>query len=92
MSLTYVIPDIHGRCDLLDEALAAIVARGDAGVIVTIGDYVNKGTQSRQVIDRLLLGVPRRLEPGCAEGQPRRHDGGGAAKSGEDGCMDREGR
>ena len=58
MSLTYVIPDIHGRCDLLDEALAAIVARGDAGIIVTIGDYVDKGPQSRQVIDRLLLGVP----------------------------------
>ncbi len=59
MSLTYVIPDIHGRCDLLDEALVAIVARGDAGSIVTIGDYVDKGPQSRQVIDRLLLlGVP----------------------------------
>jgi serine/threonine protein phosphatase 1 len=57
MSLTYVIPDIHGRCDLLSEALNRIVARGDAGVIVTIGDYVNKGPHSRQVIERLLLGV-----------------------------------
>ncbi len=59
MSLTYVIPDIHGRDDLLGEALAGIAAhsRGDAGVIVTIGDYVGKGPQSKQVIDRLLSGV-----------------------------------
>ena len=56
MSLTYVIPDIHGRCDLLDEALARSSRVGDAGIIVTIGDYVDKGPQSRQVIDRLLLG------------------------------------
>ncbi len=59
MSLTYVIPDIHGRCDLLSEALTDITARprGEAGVIVTIGDYVDKGPDSKQVIDRLLSGV-----------------------------------
>jgi serine/threonine protein phosphatase 1 len=59
MSLTYVIPDLHGRCDLLDEALAEISARsrGQAGVIVTIGDYVDKGPDSKGVIDRLLPGA-----------------------------------
>ena len=59
MSLTYVIPDIHGRYDLLDQGLAEITARseGVAGVIVTIGDYVDKGPESKQVIDRLLSGV-----------------------------------
>jgi serine/threonine protein phosphatase 1 len=59
MSLTYVIPDIHGRYDLLDEALATIAARpgGEAGVIVTIGDYVDKGPDSKAVVDRLLSGV-----------------------------------
>jgi serine/threonine protein phosphatase 1 len=57
MTVTYVIPDIHGRRDLLDEGLAAITARSDGGVIVTIGDYVNKGPESKQVIDRLLSGV-----------------------------------
>jgi serine/threonine protein phosphatase 1 len=62
MSLTYVIPDIHGRHDLLSEALAGINARagGGTGTIVAIGDYVDKGPQSRQVIERLL--------PGAAEG------------------------
>ena len=59
MSLTYVIPDLHGRYDLLDEALASIAvhARGQAGVIVTIGDYVDKGPDSKGVIDRLMSGV-----------------------------------
>jgi serine/threonine protein phosphatase 1 len=59
MSLTYVVPDIHGRYDLLTDALAEIAAhsRGEAGVLVTIGDYVDKGPESRQVIDRLLRGV-----------------------------------
>jgi serine/threonine protein phosphatase 1 len=59
MSLTYVIPDIHGRDDLLREALTGITARsgGEAGVIITIGDYVDKGPESKQVIDRLLSGV-----------------------------------
>jgi serine/threonine protein phosphatase 1 len=59
MSLTYVIPDIHGRYDLLSKGLADIGARsaGAAGTIVTIGDYVDKGPQSRQVIERLLSGV-----------------------------------
>jgi serine/threonine protein phosphatase 1 len=58
MRLTYVIPDIHGRDDLLGDALAAIDARagGEGGTIVTLGDYVDKGPTSRQVIERLLPG------------------------------------
>ena len=65
MSLTYVIPDIHGRDDLLSEALARISLRAgrEAGVVITIGDYVGKGPDSKAVIDRLLSGVapPLRL-------------------------------
>jgi serine/threonine protein phosphatase 1 len=59
MSLTYVIPDLHGRYDLLSDALADIAAHsgGQAGAIITIGDYVDKGPDSRQIIDRLLSGV-----------------------------------
>jgi serine/threonine protein phosphatase 1 len=59
MSLTYVVPDLHGRSDLLRDALAGIAAHsgGGAGVIVTIGDYVDKGPDSKGVIDRLLAGV-----------------------------------
>jgi diadenosine tetraphosphatase ApaH/serine/threonine PP2A family protein phosphatase len=59
MSNTFVIPDIHGRLDLLNEALAEIAARskGGTGAIVTIGDYVDKGPASKGVIERLLSGV-----------------------------------
>lgn len=59
MSLTYVIPDIHGRDDLLSQGLADISAhaQGNTGVIVALGDYVDKGPESRQVIDRLKSGV-----------------------------------
>jgi serine/threonine protein phosphatase 1 len=49
MALTYVIPDLHGRRDLLDAALARIDthAGGNAGTIVVLGDYVDKGPDSR---------------------------------------------
>lgn len=59
MSMTYVIPDLHGRYDLLCDGLAEIAARaaGKTSVIVTIGDYVDKGPDSREVIERLLSGV-----------------------------------
>jgi serine/threonine protein phosphatase 1 len=58
MSKTYVIPDIHGRYDLLCDGLAEIAAHSDgAAVIVTIGDYVDKGPQSREVVERLLFGL-----------------------------------
>jgi serine/threonine protein phosphatase 1 len=60
MSLTYVIADIHGRNDLLNDALAGIAAHsaGEACVIVTIGDYVDKGPDSKAVIERLLEVAP----------------------------------
>lgn len=59
MNQTFVIPDIHGRLDLLCDGLAEIAARakGDGNTIVAIGDYVDKGPASRGVIDRLLSGV-----------------------------------
>lgn len=59
MSQTFVIPDIHGRLDLLCDGLAEIAARaqGEGNTIVAIGDYVDKGPASRGVIDRLLSGV-----------------------------------
>jgi serine/threonine protein phosphatase 1 len=59
MSLTYVIGDIHGLDDLLSAALAEITARsrGQAGFIIALGDYVDKGPQTRQVIERLLPGI-----------------------------------
>jgi serine/threonine protein phosphatase 1 len=59
MSQTFVIPDIHGRLDLLDSGLAEIAARSKDGrdTIITIGDYVDKGPASKGVIDRLMRGA-----------------------------------
>src|ERR1700761_4514032 len=58
MAHTFVIPDIHGRLDLLCDGLAEISRLSDdKAVIVALGDYVDKGPASREVIDRLLGGV-----------------------------------
>src|SRR3954471_12699801 len=59
MSLTYAIPDLHGRFDLLREALTKIAdhAAGSTGTLVALGDYVNKGPDSRQVVERMRAGV-----------------------------------
>lgn len=54
----YAVGDIHGRLDLLERMLALILA--DAAEtpmarleLVFLGDYVDRGFQSRAVIDRL---------------------------------------
>ena len=56
MSLTYAIPDIHGRLDLLDAAFARIGqhSKGASSTVVTLGDYIDRGPSSCQVIDRLI--------------------------------------
>ncbi|WP_370321696.1 metallophosphoesterase [Oricola sp.] len=54
----YAIGDIHGRRDLLDPLLDAIVCdageHGDAPRIVFLGDIVDRGPESRQSLDRVI--------------------------------------
>jgi serine/threonine protein phosphatase 1 len=54
----YVIGDIHGRLDLLDQVIAAIgrdaQEHGTNCLTVTLGDYIDRGPNSRGVLDRLL--------------------------------------
>jgi serine/threonine protein phosphatase 1 len=54
----YVIGDIHGRLDLLDRMIEAIrrdvEQHGPDCLTVTLGDYVDRGPNSRGVLDRLL--------------------------------------
>ncbi|MEA3535467.1 metallophosphoesterase family protein [Rhizobium sp. CC-YZS058] len=56
-TLIYAIPDIHGCLDALLEAEQRIEAdrRGSAGptYIVYLGDYVDRGPQSAQVLEHL---------------------------------------
>ncbi len=60
----YAIGDIHGRADLLDQLLAAIAADvvrhpGPGRLtLVFLGDYVDRGPESRGVVGRLLAGPP----------------------------------
>ena len=64
MSLTYVVPDLHGRLDLLCEGLKRIAthAMSQAVTVIMLGDYVDKGPESKQVIDRLLAGLADRWQ------------------------------
>jgi serine/threonine protein phosphatase 1 len=55
----YAVGDIHGRLDLLDELLSQMDAHLAANPIarsvdVFLGDYVDRGPASRDVIDRLI--------------------------------------
>jgi serine/threonine protein phosphatase 1 len=53
----YVIGDIHGRLDLLEQLIELInldiKSREGEAVIVTLGDYVDRGPNSSGVLDRL---------------------------------------
>lgn len=56
MSLTYAIPDLHGRFDLLQSAIEKITQHSGkrCSTVVTLGDYVDRGPHSQQVIARLM--------------------------------------
>lgn len=54
----YCVGDIHGRCDLLRELHGRMVADGagfeGAKKLVYLGDYIDRGPNSREVIDEVL--------------------------------------
>lgn len=50
---TIAIGDVHGCAQALEALLVAIRPRPE-DVIVTLGDYVNRGPESRGVLDRLI--------------------------------------
>jgi serine/threonine protein phosphatase 1 len=57
MQPIYAIPDIHGQKDALDKALAVIEDDGGrAARVIFLGDYIDRGPDSRGVIDRLMDG------------------------------------
>lgn len=62
----YAIGDVHGRLDLLDEMLATIAADNKARkpartTIIFLGDLIDRGPQSFEVVERL-----RTYHPGFA--------------------------
>ncbi len=61
--IIYAIGDVHGRDDLLGQ-LHEHIAKfhgyqypGRSGLILHVGDYIDRGPDSAQVIDRLMKGV-----------------------------------
>lgn len=62
--LLYAVGDIHGRSDLLDDLLAKIEADAAASgsgrrTLVFLGDYVDRGPDSRGVVEMLISGQPQ---------------------------------
>lgn len=66
--LLYAVGDIHGRLDLLQSLLDLIDAdaraSGHAGrrTLVFLGDYVDRGPDSRGVVERLMRDLPQGFE------------------------------
>jgi serine/threonine protein phosphatase 1 len=66
-TVIYAIGDIHGRLDLLMDLESMIVRdaasrHADRRVIVYLGDYVDRGYQTRGVLDHLLADGPDGFE------------------------------
>ncbi len=53
----YAIADLHGRHDLFARAIAAITQRG-GGKVFFLGDYIDRGPDSRAIVERLIEGPP----------------------------------
>lgn len=61
LPVIYAVGDIHGRCDLLERMLKAIredceiaPEAGPKPQVVFLGDYIDRGFQSRKVIQTLI--------------------------------------
>ncbi|XEY20591.1 metallophosphoesterase [Azospirillum sp. HJ39] len=69
----YAVGDIHGRLDLLDQLLGQIARDAGQGsellhYLVFLGDYVDRGPDSRLVIERLSCGLPPAFGAVCLRG------------------------
>jgi serine/threonine protein phosphatase 1 len=65
--LLYAVGDIHGRLDLLEgllEQIGADVSERDAErrTLVFLGDYVDRGPDSRRVVKKLISDLPQGFE------------------------------
>lgn len=69
--LTYAVGDVHGCLALLDDLLAKVAthAAGRPHRLVMLGDYVDRGTDSKGVVARIRsLGRPRGRDVVCLKG------------------------
>jgi serine/threonine protein phosphatase 1 len=66
-TLIYAVGDIHGQDHLLDDLLRQIVSDAEGftatrRLLIFLGDYVDRGPASADVIERLITGVPESFE------------------------------
>lgn len=70
----YAVGDVHGRADLLLGLVHQIQAHAESlpptirTEVVMLGDYVDRGPQSAQVLDLLVTGFGSRLQVRCLRG------------------------
>ncbi|MDO7835068.1 metallophosphoesterase [Sphingobium sp. HBC34] len=69
----YAIGDVHGRADLLDDLLDRIAQddkrRGRASLtLILLGDLVDRGPQSRQVVERAMALIASGGDVRCLKG------------------------
>jgi serine/threonine protein phosphatase 1 len=55
----YAVGDVHGRYDLLQKALREIGRDSAKATVIFLGDYIDRGLQSREVVERLMHGPDR---------------------------------
>ena len=68
MRYTFAIGDIHGCIDPLDRMLDRIEAYASEGTVVFLGDYVDRGPDSKGVLDRIIDGTSERWRWICLKG------------------------
>lgn len=69
MTPIYAVGDIHGQSARFDEALALVERDGGTGAeVVFVGDYVDRGPDSRGVLDRLIAGLAEGRNWTCLKG------------------------
>lgn len=75
--MIYAIGDIHGQIDMLHTALDLIAADGGADAqVIFVGDYTDRGPNSKAVIDTLIKGQSEGRNWTCLKGNHDRmfHD------------------
>lgn len=57
---TFAIGDIHGDLDALEKVFAKLPPMDKADTVVFLGDYLDRGPQSRQVVEFVMHGVQKK--------------------------------
>ena len=65
---TFVIGDIHGQLGMLEKLMSKIPWRPDKDVLIFLGDYVDRGPESRGVVDYILSLTRHYSRIGCILG------------------------